>query len=58
MKLVLQSGKTLGVVGVEESYYPRNTQGIVFSTRMNSGADVEALREPPGAHYCGRGRQC
>lgn len=44
MKLTLKDGTVVDAVGVEESYYPRNTQGVVFSIRMNSDADVEDLR--------------
>ena len=30
---------------MEESYYPRNEQGVVLSVRMNTEDGIEALRE-------------
>lgn len=45
MKVTLKDGTVLDAVGVEKTYNPRNVQGIVFSIRMNSDADVEDLRE-------------
>jgi len=30
---------------VEESYYPRNGQGVVLSIRLNTDEGIEALRE-------------
>lgn len=44
MKLTLNNGTVMDVADVEESYYPRNTQGVVLSVRMNSGESIEALR--------------
>ena len=45
MKLTLKNGTILDVESVEESYYPRNTQGVVLSVHMNSQEGIEALRE-------------
>lgn len=45
MKLTLKNGTVMDVTDVEESYYPRNTQGVVLSIRMSSGEDIEALRD-------------
>lgn len=45
MKLTLKNGMVLDVESMEESYYPRNTQGVVLSIRMNSQDGIEALRE-------------
>ncbi len=45
MKLTLNNRTVLDVVTVEESYYPRNTQGVILSIRLNSQEDVEALRD-------------
>ena len=36
MKLTLNNRTVLDVVTVEESYYPRNTQGVILSIRLNS----------------------
>ena len=43
MKLTLKNGTVLDVEGVEESYYPRNEQGVVLSVRMNTEDGIEAL---------------
>ena len=45
MKLTLKNGTVLDVESVEESYYPRNEQGVVLSVRMNTEDGIEALRE-------------
>ncbi len=45
MKLTLKNGKALEAVSVEESYYPRNTQGVVLSIRLDSDEDIETLKE-------------
>lgn len=45
MKLTLKNGTILDVQSVEESYYPRNTQGVVLSVRLNTDDGIEALRE-------------
>lgn len=45
MKLTLNNGTVLDTVSVEESYYPRNTQGVILSVRMNSEESIEALRD-------------
>lgn len=45
MKLTLGNGTVMDVTDVEESYYPRNTQGVVLNIRMNSGESIEALRD-------------
>ncbi len=45
MKLTLKNGTVLDVESVEESYYPRNEQGVVLSIRMNTEDGIEALRE-------------
>ena len=44
MKLTLKNGTILEAVDVEESYYPRNTQGVVLSIRLNSDEDIETLK--------------
>ena len=45
MKLTLKNGTVLEAVSVEESYYPRNTQGVVLSIRLDSDEDIETLKE-------------
>ena len=45
MKLTLKNGTVLDVESVEESYYPRNTQGVVLSVRMNTADSIDSLRE-------------
>lgn len=45
MKLTLKNGTVLDAGSVEESYYPRNEQGVVLSVRMNTEDGIEALRE-------------
>ena len=45
MKLTLKNGTVLDVESVEESYYPRNEQGVVLSIRMNTEDGIEALRK-------------
>ncbi len=45
MKLTLKNGVLLDVGSVEESYYPRNEQGVVLSIRMHSDDTIETLRE-------------
>ena len=44
MKLILKNGAAFDVVEVEEAYYPRNTQGLILSIRMNNSEDIEALK--------------
>lgn len=44
MKLTLKNGTVLDAVGVEESFYPRNAQGVILNIRMNSGESIDALR--------------
>jgi len=45
MKLTLKNSTVLDVESVEESYYPRNEQGVVLSIRLNTDEGIEALRE-------------
>ena len=45
MKLTLANGTILDVESVEESYYPRNEQGVVLSLRLNTEDGIEALRD-------------
>ena len=45
MKLTLKNGTVLDAGSVEESYYPRNEQGVVLSVRMNTEDGIEALRK-------------
>ena len=45
MKLTLKNSTVLDVESVEESYYPRNEQGVVLSIRMNTEDGIEALRK-------------
>ncbi len=45
MKLTLKNGTILEAVNVEESYYPRNMQGVVLSIRLNSDEDIETLKD-------------
>lgn len=45
MKLTLKNGTILDAGSVEESYYPRNEQGVVLSIRLNTDEGIEALRE-------------
>lgn len=45
MKLTLKNGTVLDVVDVEESYYPRNTQGVLLNIHMNSEGDIGDLRD-------------
>lgn len=45
MKLTLKNGRILDVQSVEESYYPRNQQGVVLSVRMKGEDDLASLRE-------------
>ena len=45
MKLTLKNGTVLDAGSVEESYYPRNEQGVVLSIRMNTEDGIEALRK-------------
>ncbi len=46
MKLTLANGTILDVESVEESYYrSHNAQGVVLSIHMNSGEDIETLKE-------------
>lgn len=51
MKLTLKNGTVLDTVSVEESYYPRNSQGVILSIRMNSEESIKTLRGTftPGA---------
>ena len=44
MKLTLKNGTDFDAVEVEEAYYPRNTQGVILSIRLNSDQDIEALK--------------
>ena len=45
MKLTLKNGTILDAESVEESYYPRNEQGVVLSLRLNTEDGIEALRD-------------
>lgn len=45
MKLTLKNGTVIDVTDVEESYYPRNTQGVVLNIRMNSDESIEGIRD-------------
>ena len=45
MKLTLKNGTVIDVTDVEESYYPRNTQGVVLNLHMNSDESIEDLRD-------------
>lgn len=45
MKLTLKNGRVIDVVDVEESYYPRNTQGVVLNLHMNSDESIENIRD-------------
>ena len=45
MKLTLKNGTVIDVMDVEESYYPRNTQGVVLNIRMNSDESIEGIRD-------------
>ena len=45
MKLTLKSGTVIDVTDVEETYYPRNTQGVVLNIRMNSAEGIEGFKE-------------
>lgn len=45
MKVTLASRKVYDMVSVEESYYPRNTQGAMLNFRMNSAESIESLRD-------------
>lgn len=45
MKLTLKNGTVIDVVDVEESYYPRNTQGVLLNIHMNSQGELEDLRD-------------
>lgn len=51
MKLTLKNGTVIDVVDVEESYYPRNTQGVLLNIHLNSEREIEELRDAfvPGA---------
>ena len=51
MKLTLKNGTVIDVVDVEESYYPRNTQGVLLNIHLNSEGEIEELRDAfvPGA---------
>lgn len=45
MKLNLANGKVLDVVDVEETFYPRNVQGVILNIHMNSDEDIETLKD-------------
>lgn len=45
MKLTLKNGTVIDVMDVEESYYPRNTQGVVLNLHMNSDESIEDIRD-------------